>query len=327
MEMMHEYNFNKESMIAKVTNYCKGKRIKISELENSIGVSKGYLSRLGNSTKDISPSIDIVCKLADAIKTTPEELIYNGTNCLSQQEIYFESFVQKLLKKTSKNSLMWQAELPSALPIDGFDVITCAGYRHFKHELLYEVHDEDGRYVYENYYAGKLKDCKQSIDDLIVHAEFAKRHYVYIVPMKWKFNSGEVKIGFDFFVDRSLVCSTRSLTDTLRQSISFLYEAAKRSLSKTFLSEDTKKLLEEITMNFTADDSDDEETDDETDSVNPSEEIDFEATEDLDFLGEGYISEEEICDYYDDSMSDEELFNDYDEDGTGLDLWAKHGMD
>ena len=321
-----EYCFDKSSVLTKINDYCKANKLKISDFEKSIGVSKGYLSRLGNSTRDVSPSIDIVCKMADAIKVTPGELINIQENNLSKTEIYIERFLQKLLRRTCNNQIMWIPELPSALPICGF-CIYHAEYDHFRHQLIKPIYDDYGMQTDEEY-IGKLANCKQTIFDLILHTEFAEQQILYIVPMKWEFESGKNEVGFDIFLNRNLICSTRNITGILRNSVASLYDAAKRSLSKCFLQEDARMIFEEIVAKYADDEeSDDEDTIDTPADVNPSEEIDFEATEDLDFLGEGYISEEEICDYYNDSMSDEELFNDYDEDGTGLDLWAKHGMD
>lgn len=326
MTQTFEYSFDKSSVLTKITDYCKANKLKFSDFEKNIGVSKGYLSRLGNSTKDVSPSIDIVCKMADAIKVTPEELINNEAKSLSKTELYIESFFQKLLRRTCNSKIMWIPELPSALPINGFDIYEMF-YDHFTHKLLKPIYDDGGVRVDEEY-IGKLDDCKQTIVDLILFTEFADDQFLYIVPMKWDFGTGENEVGFDIFLNGNLICSTRNITELLKHSVVSLYDVAKRSLSKHFLSEDAKIVFEEITSKYADDEeSDDEDTIDTPADVNSSEEMDLEATEDLDFLGDGYISEEEICDYYDDSMSDEELFNDYDEDGTGLDLWAKHGMD
>ena len=325
MAQNFKYSFDKSSVLSKITDYCKANKLKISDFEKNIGVSKGYLSRLGNAARDVSPSVDVVCKMANAIKVTPEELVNIEATSLSKTELYIESFFQKLLRRTCNNKIMWIPELPSALPINGFDIFE--EYGHFWHNLLESIYDDDGERNGEQY-IGKLEGCKQTIVDLILHTEFAEKQNIYIVPMKWDFKSGDSEVGFDIFLNRNLICSTRNITEILEHSVVSLYDAAKRSLSKHFLKEDARMIFEEIAAKYADDEeSDDEDTIDTPADVNSSEEMDFEATEDLDFLGEGYISEEEICDYYDDSMSDEELFNDYDEDGTGLDLWAKHGMD
>ena len=58
-----KYSFDKSCVLSKITDYCKANKLKISDFEKNIGVSKGYLSRLGNAARDVSPSIDVVCKI------------------------------------------------------------------------------------------------------------------------------------------------------------------------------------------------------------------------------------------------------------------------
>ena len=202
------------------------------------------MSRLGNADRDVSPSIDVVCKMADAIKVTPEELINSEAISLSKTELYIESFFQKLLRRTCNHKIMWIPELPSALPINGFD-ISAMYYDHFSHALLQSICDDEGATIDEEY-IGKLDNCKQTIVDLIIHTEFAEKQSIYIVPMKWDFKSGESEVGFDIFFNRNLICSTRNITDSLENSVASLYDAAKRSLSKHFLKEDAREIFEEI---------------------------------------------------------------------------------
>ena len=62
-----------ELMYKNIKTLCKFNHIKMNELEAQIGVSVGYLSKVGNKGKNLT--VDKVSKTADILGTTVDDLL------------------------------------------------------------------------------------------------------------------------------------------------------------------------------------------------------------------------------------------------------------
>ncbi len=64
------------SLFVKNVQFCAKERgMKIGELERSVGVRTGYLSRWSSGRQTSAPTLDIACRLADAVGENLENLV------------------------------------------------------------------------------------------------------------------------------------------------------------------------------------------------------------------------------------------------------------
>ena len=68
---------------------CRKKQISMGELEKGIGVSQGYLSRVGSGKKGIS--LEIAIKIADYFEISVDDLL-NGPPKLTNADVVMEVF-------------------------------------------------------------------------------------------------------------------------------------------------------------------------------------------------------------------------------------------
>lgn len=89
---------NNEKMIENIRKLCKSANISSSKLEESLGFSKGLISRW----KDKTPSLDKIVSIADYFDVSIDELI--GRNIEDDHDI----FIETVIKMTENGTLTWE---------------------------------------------------------------------------------------------------------------------------------------------------------------------------------------------------------------------------
>ena len=67
--------FDRARLMNNINTLIKDKNIKIGELENSIGISTGYLSKMSKADNESMPGIDLIWKLAQKLGTSVDMLV------------------------------------------------------------------------------------------------------------------------------------------------------------------------------------------------------------------------------------------------------------
>ncbi|MBQ3761115.1 MAG: helix-turn-helix transcriptional regulator [Clostridia bacterium] len=99
--------FDRQRMLSNISKIIQDRGIKIGELENNVGVSAGYLSRLSKEENKTIPAIDIIWKIAKALKVNTELLIEGSFEHETENLNYMTKFVQKLFERTVSGELDW----------------------------------------------------------------------------------------------------------------------------------------------------------------------------------------------------------------------------
>lgn len=102
--------FNKDLFVRNINFLVKSnKEVKIGQLEEDIGVSKGYFARL-NKVSDAVPSVDLVIKVAHRFNVSTDILLSVAMDTMTSTETYLYNFLQKLMKDTENEKLEWGLE-------------------------------------------------------------------------------------------------------------------------------------------------------------------------------------------------------------------------
>jgi transcriptional regulator with XRE-family HTH domain len=100
--------FDRSLLIDNIYRLVKDKKIKIGELEQSVGVSAGYLSRLAKNDSKGVLSADLLAQLSEKLGTTMDLLAFSNTKDLTENETYLLSFIDKLTSDTEQYNIEWK---------------------------------------------------------------------------------------------------------------------------------------------------------------------------------------------------------------------------
>ena len=107
--MSMDRKFDKNVFIKNVYHLAKAKRIKIGELEETVGVGSGYLSRVKKEAS-AKPSLEFVVKVSDMLDTSIDTMIYADLEKMTSTENYLASFFERLKEDTRSGEMVWEME-------------------------------------------------------------------------------------------------------------------------------------------------------------------------------------------------------------------------
>ena len=110
--------FDKKQCIENIYAIAKKRGIKIGELEEKAGVSKGYLSRINKDENNAVPSIELLDSISRQLKVGIDYLVNFSDKELSPNEQFVYQFVDGLMQKTISGKLEWLYETQSVLDAD-----------------------------------------------------------------------------------------------------------------------------------------------------------------------------------------------------------------
>ena len=99
--------FNRQQLVENINNLIQQKNMKVGEVEQAIGISTGYISRLSKASNESIPAADVVWKLARHFGVSTDALVCGdfseGTDNLS----VLRRFIKKLTVRTLDGILDW----------------------------------------------------------------------------------------------------------------------------------------------------------------------------------------------------------------------------
>lgn len=100
--------FDKTRLMNNINLLIKEKNLKIGELENEMGVSTGYISRMAKSEKESAPSVDFICKLAAKFEVSMDLLVGGDFEKANDNLKYMERFIHTLIDDTNAHVFDWE---------------------------------------------------------------------------------------------------------------------------------------------------------------------------------------------------------------------------
>lgn len=139
-------NFDREILFDNITYLIKVREMKMGEFEKTVGVCKGYVART-KADQSVKPGIEFVCNAASELGVSVDTLINVKLNDVTPSEMYYISFMEKLILDTSSGKLEWDDEA-----IDGLKMFGVPSEEEAVHPLLFE---RDGELVFMSASFGK----------------------------------------------------------------------------------------------------------------------------------------------------------------------------
>lgn len=102
-------NFKKQRLFDNIAFLLKERGMKIGELESSVGVSAGYISRASKENGS-TPGVEFIINAAKELGVSVDTLISANMTELTPTEKYIVSFLEKLERDTNADKLVWLRE-------------------------------------------------------------------------------------------------------------------------------------------------------------------------------------------------------------------------
>ncbi len=257
--------FDKKRCMDNIYAIAKDKKIKIGDLEKEAGVSGGYISKLNKEDNKAIPSIEILLSIAKVLGVSLDFLVSVNYAELGENEIYFSTFIDKLILGTEKQKVVWEIEsgsyLNSNMEGDGFE-----------HPLFISIpsvveHPETGHLIdiVKNTYQSRFL----AIDDVCkfgncYHCELSKKQKLYMMKVYLgdaNYSSEEeLRICYYtkpehmeielYIVDErnnvSPLCSTFSVEGEMRELIKKMYDMVSTDRRTINVSSNVKGIIDDF---------------------------------------------------------------------------------
>ena len=100
-----------EQLINNIYYLSKKKGIKIGELEEKVGVSTGYISKIKKRAEDTNPSFELIASIASVLDVSMDTLRSADLQAITPTEDYLLRVINKLLNQTLCEDKEW-IEIP-----------------------------------------------------------------------------------------------------------------------------------------------------------------------------------------------------------------------
>lgn len=108
-------DFDKTVLLNNINMLLKEHNMKIGELEQLLGISAGYISRIAKYGSDKKFSVDVAWKIAHLFNHSLYELLEVNYSELTPTEKYLVSFIEKLCSDTIDDKIDWNLESADSL--------------------------------------------------------------------------------------------------------------------------------------------------------------------------------------------------------------------
>lgn len=122
-------NTNNTLLLENIENLRVKRGIKIGELENALGVSVGFFSRIAKNPESF-PSFEIIVKICNLFEIGIETLLTQNLDELGADERKIVTFIDLLLTKTQMGLLNWSANTQRVLFQLGVHIGSDGAFRH-----------------------------------------------------------------------------------------------------------------------------------------------------------------------------------------------------
>lgn len=234
--------YSKDKLVSNIEYLLKRNDIKIGDLESECGVSTGYISRLkNNENPDASPSAEVLLRFSKMLKVSLTSLLYCNFNASTETELFVQSSIEEMIKKTESNLLLWEKFSPSQIyypnDYDGklFPLIVPCFDEYGNSDIKYSsLFTEEDRYVSDCYY--ELDRLTQTFY-LIPVSNVSMNHQEYELYLQ--LNDGNIK---------KICSSNNDSPDIIAKLLKDLYTSVERSCKQIRIDTDVKKGLEDFVL-------------------------------------------------------------------------------
>ena len=240
--------FNAKQTVDKIYSLASKQGIKIGDLEEKCGLSKGYLSRLSKS-ENTAPSIEVLLNIAEQLGTTLNFLLSPDISILTESDREVLAFMNKLIDYTEKGKLKWVTDKYESLIFSDWSPLK------IDHPLIksdsFDFDDNNNGY-YSSYYESHFLDGRVNIADDCFHVDLpATNSTAYLMSVEEFFgNNSEERKAFELYIgskDKAKgLCCSKDVPAPVKEKITELYRTVKSKKSNVFMDKEIKSLISDF---------------------------------------------------------------------------------
>ena len=102
--------YDRKLLLSNISVLRERNGVKTGDLESNANVSPGYFSRLNKEESKASPSIEVICAVAENLGVTVDDLLMVDYSKLTPTQEYVISFMNKLITDTKEDRVYWNVE-------------------------------------------------------------------------------------------------------------------------------------------------------------------------------------------------------------------------
>ena len=250
--------FDKKRGIENIYALAKAKGLKIGDIEEKAGVSKGYLSRINKEDSTSIPTIDLLASIAEQLEVGIDFLVNYPIGTISPNEEFVYQFIDKLTTATTAGKMEWIPETEGLLRADT-DVAV-------KNPLVYvtkNYSDEvDIWYDTHGYTSGIYSGGSVEVIGDCYYASLPSSNATvflnsvrYFIPKEGgRFASTETFDAIEVYLVTNGVkpiCSTYYVCEAIKKAVKDLYTAVSSAPSHIGLEYSTKAVMQSFMKGFT----------------------------------------------------------------------------
>lgn len=99
--------FSRQKLAENIMALIQQKKLRIGEVEQQIGISTGYLTKMLKKETDSAPSTDIIWRLSKVLGVSTDMLIEGDFSKATDNLQYMRKFLYRLQSLTDTNELEW----------------------------------------------------------------------------------------------------------------------------------------------------------------------------------------------------------------------------
>lgn len=245
--------FDKKRCIETIYALAKQKNIRIGDLEEAGGVSKGYLSRINKEDSTSSPSIELLDSIARQLGVGIDFLVNYSTETLSPNEQFVMQFIDKLMRMTVAGKVEWLVETSTILNAED-DTEAANPLVSLTKEYSDDINAWYDCHVYRS---AIYEDGGADVSGACYHALITGGSTVYLncvtysVPKdgdrysSWDHEKGVIEV---YLIRGGIqpICSTFYVADELKKAVKDLYSAAASAPSKIALGSTARAAMQSL---------------------------------------------------------------------------------
>ena len=212
-------DFDKSRLISNINFLIQSQNRKVGEVEETIGVSQGYLSKLSKPANKQVPSLDTVCRLAALFGVSVSDLIYTNYPILTKGDRQVHDFLATLISQTTCEEISWEeldyneevykfqtgnssSEAANIFDLENGQMISSCdfadGKQYRKQPLLDDVFAGDRTYLYGNCYKLQLDffNLIFVIKGIHIAEDTNEPEVLYLMVLRHE-TPGSLGVGFD----------------------------------------------------------------------------------------------------------------------------------
>jgi len=100
--------FNKKRLMDNLIRLIKQSDLKMKDVEEQLGMSTGYMSRIARADNDLNLTIEQVAKLSDLLNVSIDALLVQDYTDSNSNIDLVNRFIQQLIADTDEHKLVWE---------------------------------------------------------------------------------------------------------------------------------------------------------------------------------------------------------------------------